>query len=38
MPVVVLRAGAVRVATALYLSEAGHDIVVVDREDAALPA
>ena len=35
MPVVVLGAGAVGVATAWYLSKAGHDVTVVERQDAA---
>jgi D-amino-acid dehydrogenase len=35
MPVVVLGAGAVGVATAWYLRKAGHDVTVVERQDAA---
>ena len=35
MTVVVLGAGAVGVATAWYLSKAGHDVTVVERQDAA---
>jgi len=35
MPVVVLGAGAVGVATAWYLSKAGHDVIVVERQEAA---
>lgn len=35
MPVVVLGAGAVGVATAWYLSQAGHAVTVVERQDAA---
>jgi len=35
MPVVVLGAGAVGVATAWYLSKAGHDVTVVERQNEA---
>ena len=35
MAVVVLGAGAVGVATAWYLSKAGHDVTVVERQEAA---
>ena len=35
MPVVVLGAGAVGVATAWYLRKAGHDVTVVERQEAA---
>lgn len=35
MPVVVLGAGAVGVATAWYLRKAGHEVTVVERQDAA---
>ena len=35
MPVVVLGAGAVGVATAWYLRKAGHDVTVVERQNAA---
>ena len=35
MPVVVLGAGAVGTATAWYLSKAGHEVTVVERQDAA---
>jgi D-amino-acid dehydrogenase len=35
MPVVVLGAGAVGVATAWYLSKAGHDVTVVERQEQA---
>jgi D-amino-acid dehydrogenase len=35
MTVVILGAGAVGVATAWYLSKAGHDVTVIERQDAA---
>ena len=38
MPIVVLGAGVVGMTTAYYLSEAGHDVIVVDRSDSVASA